>query len=368
MRIAFLLGTDGLGGLELNQIKSAKSLEKLGHHTWIICRDDAPIFEKAKQNNLNIELIKAHKNHYDFLRAFQLKQILKRNKIEHLVIRSVFDMSIAASAKFLLRKKINVHYFMEMQMLHSKKAWYRTIRYSFFDSWVCPLNYMANQVRLFTKIPKEKIYIIPSGVEEEFFNTKFEKVKVKASLGLPIDKILFGIVGRIDQKKNQLLALEAFHALNNKNGYLIFIGQRTPNAQNDVYLDLIRNYINDNHLENQVLFTGQSDNVLKYYQALDWTVVPSENESVGMVTLESLAVGTPVIGSNSGGTKEILENSAGLLFKSGDVQSLTYKINEAIEKESVPFNDRMREYLEKHRFSHVSKILEAHFKKFESNN
>jgi glycosyltransferase involved in cell wall biosynthesis len=71
----------------------------------------------------------------------------------------------------------------------------------------------------------------------------------------------------------------------------------------------------------------------------------SYSETFGMVTLESMACGTPVIGSDSGGTKSLLnEGKLGILFEPKNPQDLAEKLNNALssnlkfsEKELVNF-------------------------------
>ena len=63
-----------------------------------------------------------------------------------------------------------------------------------------------------------------------------------------------------------------------------------------------------------------------FFNSIDLLVVPSHREAFGLVAIESLAYGVPVICSNLGGTKEAIENEVtGLYFESGNPDSL-YKI------------------------------------------
>jgi D-inositol-3-phosphate glycosyltransferase len=364
MNIAFLIGSEGYGGLELNQLKSALELQKLKNKVLILYNENSTIQNDPILKKLKHETIKKHKNHYDFLRAKELSKVLVRHRVEHLVIRSVFDMSIASTTKFIMKKKLKVHYFMEMQMTKNKKAWFRTWRYSYFDSWVCPLDYMVEQVKKKTNFPSDKIYQIPSGVEDSFFVDQIDKDELRIKLGLPKNKVVVGLIGRIDPKKNQLLALRALKFTEETKLYLVLMGQPTPDDKALSYFNDIRNFIYENKLEKNVSVLGHNHNVKEYYQAFDWTLVPSENESVGMVTLESLAVGTPVIGSDCGGTKEILLKTGGVLFKSNSLEDLAEKLKRAANK-NLDFNkSKISSFINNNRFSIVAKRLEEHFRQF----
>ncbi len=72
---------------------------------------------------------------------------------------------------------------------------------------------------------------------------------------------------------------------------------------------------------------------MEVYNAFDWTLMTSDSETFGMVTIESMAQGTPVIGSNAGGTSELLDfGNAGLLFETKNEIDLAEKMKLALEK------------------------------------
>jgi glycosyltransferase involved in cell wall biosynthesis len=76
-------------------------------------------------------------------------------------------------------------------------------------------------------------------------------------------------------------------------------------------------------IEKRVTFTGRLDDTSSAYRALDVFVMPSEIEPFGLVTIEAMATGLPVIGTNTGGTPEIvIPNVTGLLIPPGDVAAL----------------------------------------------
>jgi hypothetical protein len=91
LRIAYLCGTTGWGGLEMNQLKNAEWMLERGHFVQVYAQLTSPIATSAKQKELPLIEIKKHKNHYDFILAVQLYRKLKEHKIQHLIIRATFD-------------------------------------------------------------------------------------------------------------------------------------------------------------------------------------------------------------------------------------------------------------------------------------
>ncbi|WP_233567678.1 glycosyltransferase [Cohnella faecalis] len=84
-------------------------------------------------------------------------------------------------------------------------------------------------------------------------------------------------------------------------------------------------------LGDSVRFVGRVSNedLVRWYQAADFSIVPTVTlEGFGLVTVESLACGTPVLGTPNGGTKEILEPfHPELLFRDDSPEALAYTIS-----------------------------------------
>lgn len=326
LRIAYLCGTMGWGGLEMNQLRNASWMMNHGHFVQIYAQENSPIAKSTRENNVPLIEIKAHKNHYDFPRAWQLYHKLKSNNIQFLIIRATFDQSIAASVAFLSKGKIKVHFFMEMEFGFSKKQFFRTWRYHFFTSWNCPLEYLKNQVLNNTNCNPAIIHVIPSGLGLSELSS-IDKARSRKELNLPQDKFIFGIVGRIDPKKGQFLALEAMLKSNFKDFHLCIVGDPT-NHENDSHFIEIKTFIQENCLEGRVHIFPNQSNVSLVFSAFDWTILPSDSETFGMVTIESMACGIPVLGSNAGGTKELIENEkTGLLFDTKNSIDLAKKMD-----------------------------------------
>jgi glycosyltransferase involved in cell wall biosynthesis len=84
--------------------------------------------------------------------------------------------------------------------------------------------------------------------------------------------------------------------------------------------------------------------VTVFFAAVDWFVMATKAETFGMVTIESLASGTPVLGSNAGGTPEILNgNEGGELFTTLDSTDLAKKIDEIIDNNIQPAPNDLKE-------------------------
>ncbi|WP_353721890.1 glycosyltransferase family 4 protein [Dyadobacter sp. 676] len=131
------------------------------------------------------------------------------------------------------------------------------------------------------------------------------------------DIVTLGVVGVIDPAKDQLTAIKAVHLLNTR-GYptrLKIVGEVGAGP----YFETLEDYIKAHKLENAVDFTGFSKDVDAIYNSLDITLMCSQNEAMGRVTIESMMRGVPVVAYDSGGSSELIEHErTGLLFKGGE--------------------------------------------------
>jgi glycosyltransferase involved in cell wall biosynthesis len=325
LTLAYLCNTKSWGGLEMNQIRNATWMKERGHEVHVFVLVDSPAHNAAIENKLSVHIISKHKRHYDFYNAYKLVKILNKINVKCLIVRSTFDMSIAASISFFSRGKIKSIFCMEMQLSFPKKQFFRTWRYRYLDAWCCPLDYLKEQVLANTKMKKEHVFVVPSGIDlSKFVDSPMEKAREQ--LNLPQNANVFGILGRIDPKKGQKLVIEAWEHFSDA---ILVIQGDFDTTKHKEYLNEIYDLVEHNQLKHRVIFLPFSANTEVFFGAIDALIVPSMNETVGMVTLESLAHKKPVIGSNAGGTNEILSNPRlGILFEPNSKEDLTLKINQ----------------------------------------
>jgi glycosyltransferase involved in cell wall biosynthesis len=136
-------------------------------------------------------------------------------------------------------------------------------------------------------------------------------------LGLPLDAWVVGNVGRLHPDKDQATLIRGFaQALPQlPAGSLLAImgGGRLEAELKALAVEL--------GVATSVRFLGQVPNARRYFKAFDAFVLSSDHEPFGMVLLEAMAAGVPLICSDCGGGREVV-NGVGLLFPLGDVKAL----------------------------------------------
>ena len=171
----------------------------------------------------------------------------------------------------------------------------------------------------------DKIYVIPGGVDLEKFSPARLSDMIRSRYGYPPDKYLLltvrNLVPRMGLEK-LILAMKQIVAETN-NVHLV-IGGEGPLRMT---LNAIVKRLN---LESDISFAGfiPEESLPDYYRMADVFVLPTRNlEGFGLVTLEALACGVPVLGTPVGGTKEILGAlDPELLFKDASAEEMFKKI------------------------------------------
>lgn len=157
---------------------------------------------------------------------------------------------------------------------------------------------------------RSQVSVIPCGVDLDLFRPG-DRAAARARLELAGDVLLF--VGRMDPIKGIDLLLRSFAQLKDRPDLTaVLVGGSGAERE----MARIRELATDLGISHRVRFRGSvpQDGLVDYYRAATVTVVPSHYESFGLVALESLACGTPVVGSRVGGLPTVIhDGSNGLL-------------------------------------------------------
>ena len=158
-------------------------------------------------------------------------------------------------------------------------------------------------IRHYGALP-ERIGVVPCGVNLEQFNL-VNKENARQYLGLGNDKIIL-FVGRIDPLKGIDKLIQAIPYLRNIQGLkLMVIG---GGEQNQHEIEQLQKLARSLNIQDSVVFLGliKHEQLPYFYSAADVCVVPSYYESFGLVALESLACGTPVVATDVGNLKSVI--------------------------------------------------------------
>ena len=201
------------------------------------------------------------------------------------------------------------------------------------------------QLQWLYHVDKEKIAVIPPGVDTSHFYP-IPPPEAKEFIGIPTDSRMLLYVGRIEPLKGVDTLIQAISRMG-KNGDLCrynlcmtIIGGE-PDASRDIMtqeMARLQRLSSEYGLDEFVTFLGRrsQDTLPYYYSAADAVIMPSHYESFGMVALEAMACGTPVIASQVGGLAFLVQDGeTGYHIPVGDIEALGDRLTLLLEDDEL---------------------------------
>lgn len=204
---------------------------------------------------------------------------------------------------------------------------------------------LAEQAQLewLYKVDASKVVVVPPGVDTcHFYPIPMDEAR--QFVGIPSEERVVLFVGRIEPLKGLSTLIEAMACLRCTEAgakvCLMIIGgdPAADPAQMTVEMARLQKLCDDLSMGKVVIFLGKrgQDTLPYYYSAADVLVMPSHYESFGMVALEAMACGTPVVASQVGGLAFLVQDGVtGYTVPSEDQDALCEKMTLLLEDESL---------------------------------
>lgn len=170
---------------------------------------------------------------------------------------------------------------------------------------------LQNQLISTFSINQNKLSLLNMGVNRKVFKP-IDKKQARIQCGLEQDGQVILFVGNILEQKGLLELLSSIRILiqTGEKVTLYIIGAE----KSDVFKRRLEQKIRDEQINDHIVFLGVKDqaDIALWMSAADCLVLPSHIEGFGLVALEAMACGTPVIGSEVGGLKYLLAEGTGV--------------------------------------------------------
>ena len=195
-----------------------------------------------------------------------------------------------------LRQKLNPHH---PALLKLERGYFGQRRYRKLIALTDQVK--SDLMRLYA-VPAEDIAVLPNGYSQTEFNTRRtrqERAGRRAELGYSPDaKVVIFVANELERKGFGPL-LRGISRLQDPNVYLLAVGRLNPQAY--------AGEIEQLGLTSRVRFTGPSSDVASYYAAADVFALPTQYEAWGLVIVEALACGLPVLTSRLAGAAAVVQ-------------------------------------------------------------
>jgi L-malate glycosyltransferase len=170
--------------------------------------------------------------------------------------------------------------------------------------------------------------VVHPGIDRARHGVALHRAAARAHLGLPGDAPLLGVAAQMTPWKGQATAIRALARVRERlpDARLVLAGEakfveRSTRYDNRAYVGELRRIVGALGLDAAVYFLGQRDDVPVLMAALDVLLVPSTEEPFGLVVVEAMTAGTPVVATSRGGPAEVIRDGVdGRLAPPGDAE------------------------------------------------
>lgn len=161
--------------------------------------------------------------------------------------------------------------------------------------------------------------------------------EVRQDLSTPEDAIVITQVSRMEHWKGHRLLIRALEQLNHLPGWMCWIAGGVQRESEEKYWLELHQLVRETGIESRVRFLGHRGDIPDVLGASDIFCQPNEMpEPFGIVFIEALYAGLPVVSTKLGGAEELLADGGGFLVPKGDYQALARTLQTLI------LNDEMR--------------------------
>ncbi|MBV8463754.1 MAG: glycosyltransferase, partial [Acidimicrobiales bacterium] len=192
----------------------------------------------------------------------------------------------------------------------------------------------AAQISELYEADPTRIRIVAPGVDHAFFGPG-DRAQARRALALPSSGPLLLFVGRIQPLKALPTAIRVLEEMRDghPDARLVVVGGPSgPHGQEE--LRHSHRVVADLGLEDRVLFVPPRPHELlsTYYRAADVCIVPSRSESFGLVALEAAACGVPVVASDVGGLRSLIDDGrTGFLVDETSPSAFARRVHEILD-------------------------------------
>jgi glycosyltransferase involved in cell wall biosynthesis len=202
------------------------------------------------------------------------------------------------------------------------------------DLAICNSDYtLAGLAHLYPKVRGERVHC-PVSLPVRAAQSDRNETRQAYAAG-PDDVVILQI-GRWEPHKGHLLHMEALGLLAREPGWVCWQVGGTQRASEEAYRKTAMDATQRHGVAERVRFLGYQPDVRRLLDAADIYCQPNvEPEPFGISFIEAMMAGLPVVGTNLGGPKEIIDESCGLLVKPGDASALAEALSSLIRDRAL---------------------------------
>lgn len=347
MRIAFFTNCYKplVNGVVTSIVSLKEAYERKGHETYVFAPQVDGYIDQEKNvfRYRSVNLTKKVKYPIAIPLSFRAKKVISEFNPDIIHIHHPFVLS---SPAIMYGKKLGIPKILTLHTQYEQYAYYITpipekltqeaIKRIIFnlaykiDCITTPSGSMKELIKSYGI--KNRIEVIPNAIELDSFrqNDELKCLEIKKRYNLKENDKIILYVGRIAQEKSIDKIIEALAIIKKKgsnNVKLLIVGEGPA-------LDELRQLVRSLQIEEEVIFTGVVSNkeIRHYYKIAYLFAIASTSETFGIVIIEALASGIPVLAVRAPGAVDILTDGLDGLLVDDDVEKFANALDKIIRE------------------------------------
>lgn len=302
----------------------------------VIVPPNSPLHRRANESDITSAVLEPRWKYGDVAVALKLAQVLKKDRIDIVIIMRSQDIHLASIAKRFF-PAVQLVFYQQMDSQYNKRDLFHSWTFSALSLWVTLTQSMKDHVLSFTKMPGEKVSIVPLGIDIHQFNPQqFKKEDARSAFDLPQGKKIIGVLGRLDPGKGQETAIRAIAEIVKHYADIVLVIAGDETAGEPGYKAYLETLCRTLHIEQYVRFLPFTEDVPRFLSALDVFTLPSYGETFGLVVIEAMAMGKTIIATNAGGVPEIISDGhTGLLIEPRNIDACVSAIKQILDNKDL---------------------------------
>lgn len=245
----------------------------------------------------------------NFFKGFQIKKLIKN------ISPDIVHTHLGGASRLV--KKSDRYKLVATSLMNFKIKYYKD-----HDAIIVQNRTQENIVKKLFNGKVKKLYLWTTLKKDE----KFRNENLRKKLNIPDDAYVYGSLGRFHAQKGFDIAIQAFNKAQLNNCYLILAG--------DDYESFLK------YSNNKIKIIGRQENLNIFYNTIDCFILSSRWEGFGLVLLEAMNFGLPIITSINEGNEEWIQDYPVRFFKNEDIIELSRHMvtQKNIKKTYIKYN------------------------------
>ena len=320
VNVLYVHGVSQIGGAERELLTWLQFLDRTRIHPYVVCPDNGSLLAELEKLNIpyaSITLPAWRKLLHVFRRPLaiiQLINIIRRWHVDVLHVNDYWWAPLGIIAGRLTGRPCLVHVRQEIERRKISQYWLNR------GNPIVPVSHSIADVLSKAGVSSENIHVLWSGIPVKNRALSSPSPETSAILkniqGTPV----IGTVANLFPRKGLGYLVQAMEGLVKAFPHIVLVIVGTGDEEYERQLHV---QINQLQLTEHVLFAGFQEHPELFIARFDVFVLPSVLEGLGIVLLEAMALGKPVVASKVGGIPEVVDHQkTGLLVRAADVEDL----------------------------------------------